>query len=104
MCHLSIGPTIKVRRSHSQSGEHAAYLLAVFGGMVNDLNHDNPRLHEVPIRRSELSLQLLAGLVSRQGQQSFSADAPFRGGLGFSVELLVTKGGASLNDLAVRPV
>src|ERR1051325_8291302 len=39
MRHLSIGPTIKVGRSHSQRAEHAADLLAVFGRMVNDLHH-----------------------------------------------------------------
>ena len=33
-----------------------------------------------------------------------SANAPFRGGLGCSVELLVTQGGARLNELHVRPV
>jgi len=75
MCSLSIVPTINVWRSHSQGAEHALDLLAVFGRMVNGLNHDNPRLHEVPIRRLKLSLQGFAGLVSRQGQQPFSTDA-----------------------------
>jgi hypothetical protein len=32
------------------------------------------------------------------------ADAPFRSGLRFSIELLVTQGGASLDDLEVGPV
>jgi hypothetical protein len=36
--------------------------------------------------------------------QQGEANAPFRGGLGFSVELLVTQGGASVDDLEVRPV
>jgi hypothetical protein len=31
------------------------------------------------------------------------ANAPCCGGLGFSVELFITKAGASLDDLAVRP-
>jgi len=52
---LAIAPPIKVWRCHAQSAEHAADLLAVFGRMVNDLHHDHPRLHQVPIRRLESS-------------------------------------------------
>jgi hypothetical protein len=57
-----------------QGGEHTAYLLAVFGCMVNGLDHDNPRLHEVPIGGSKLSRQVVAGLVYCEGEQPFSAD------------------------------
>jgi hypothetical protein len=36
--------------------------------------------------------------------QQGAANAAFRGRLGFSVELLVTQGGASLDNLVVRPI
>jgi hypothetical protein len=74
MGNFSIAPTIKVGRSHSQSAEHAADLLTVFGRMVNDLSHDNPGFNEETIRRLELRFQVFAGLVSRQSQQPFSTD------------------------------
>jgi len=75
LVNLSIAPTIKVWRSHSQRAEHAAYLLAMFGRMVDGLNHDNSRLHKIPVLRLESSLQVVAWLISRQGQQPFSAGA-----------------------------
>jgi hypothetical protein len=36
--------------------------------------------------------------------QQGAPNAPFRGGLGFRIELRVAQGGARLEDLVVRPV
>src|SRR5215204_4971022 len=55
ICSLCIAPTIQGWRCHTQRAKHAADLLAMLGRMVNDLNDDNPTLHEKSIRGSELS-------------------------------------------------
>jgi hypothetical protein len=49
VCRFTIVPTIDVRGRQAQSAEHTLDLFAVFGRMVDGLDHDHPGLHIVPI-------------------------------------------------------
>ena len=46
---LGKGPAVHVERGCPEGGQHAVDLFAMLGGVVDGLQHDDPRFHECAI-------------------------------------------------------
>src|SRR5689334_5013062 len=67
-----ITPAVHVWRGHAQCIEHAADLLAMLGGMIDDLYYDGPGIHKIPIPRLNFWPKGLF-FSGRQQEQPFRA-------------------------------